>query len=226
MKEFFDKYYFLIIVLSIATILSFLWLVIFNRERLKAKWWELLIVSILHTLIGVGAVKLFAILENGGDFSFKGMSLFGGLFFMPLVYFIYAKIKKLPVLEVFDVFVFSLAITYACSRFNCLHDGCCYGKFIDSTNTMRYPTRELEIVFHSLSAIGAAIFVIKNMCKENVFFIYLGGYGVFRFIIEFMRHSDSNSVFHIAHLWSTLSVIVVITILIIRAYLAKSKKAK
>ena len=223
MEEFFQNYYFLIIMLSAATIVCFLWLFIFNRERLHAKWWELIIVCLLHTFIGVGFVKLFAILESGGDFSNNGMSLYGGLFFMPLVYLIYAKAKKLPVFEIFDIFAVCLAITYFFARFNCIHSGCCLGKIYDNVHGARYPTREIEIVFFAVSAIGGGLLNVRGYLKEKVFLVFLGSYGVLRFILEFMRESSSAGIFHIAHLWSSLSIIVVVTTLIIKAYLKKEK---
>ena len=153
--------------LSAATIVCFLWLFIFNRERLHAKWWELIIIAVLHTIIGVGTVKLFAILESGGDFSNDGMSLYGGLFFMPLTYLIYAKAKKLPVFEVFDIFAVCLAITYFFARFNCIHSGCCLGKIYDKVHGARYPTREIEIAFFAIAAIGGGLLNVRNYLKES-----------------------------------------------------------
>ena len=138
---------FLIIMLSLATLCSFIWLC-FNREKLNSPIWLLLIISILHTLFGVLCVKFFAILEVGFDMSKAGnMSMYGGIFFMPLFYFLYSKIKKIDLGLTFSIFTISIVITYFFARINCLHGGCCYGMEIGNTG-YRYPTRELELIYY------------------------------------------------------------------------------
>ena len=62
-------------------------------------------VAVLHTLIGVLSVKIFAFLETGfNPDSLGNMSLFGGVFFMPVLYFISAKVSKRNIKTVFDIF--------------------------------------------------------------------------------------------------------------------------
>ena len=206
MEEFLKQWLFLIILLTIATALSFVWLFVFNKSKLHAKWWEILIVSILHTLIGVGCVKFFALLEAGFDISKAGsMSMFGGIFFMPLFYIIYAKIKKLPILLVIDIFAVSLVTTLLLARINCLHAGCCLGKTINYD--LRYPTREIEIGYDAIIIALSIFFLLKGYFINKIFFIYLASYGILRFVIEFMRESTSNSLFHIGHVWAIISII-------------------
>lgn len=213
---------FLIIMLSLATVCSFIWLS-FNRDRLNSSLWFLLIVSILHTLFGVLCVKFFAILEVGFDMSKAGnMSMYGGIFFMPIFYFAYAKLKKLDIGLTFSIFAISIVITYFFARMNCLHEGCCYGKEIGSTGYL-YPTRELEIMYYF---VFLCIFIPrllknkdykkkKNERSINVYLIFMFSYGIFRFITEFFRYSSSNSIFHIAHLWSAIAIIVSLVLYII-----------
>lgn len=223
MEEFLKDWLFLIILLTVATGLSFVWLFVFNRKKLNAKWWEILIVAILHTVIGVGCVKLFALLEAGFDASKAGnLSMFGGIFFMPVFYIIYAKIKKLPILFVIDIFSISLVMTLLLARINCLYSGCCLGKSINYD--IRYPTREIEIGYDAIIIALSIFFLYKGMFKNKVFFIYLLSYGVVRFILEFMRESDSGSVFHIGHVWSIVSVVFAVAAILIMNYLDKEKE--
>ena len=53
------------------------------------KWYAVIAFSVLHTVCGVLSVKAFAFLETGDA---GNMSLFGGVFFMPVLYFISAKV--------------------------------------------------------------------------------------------------------------------------------------
>lgn len=224
MNTFWDRYHVLIIILSIATILCFVWLFVFNRKKLNASWWEILIVCLLHTIVGVGFVKFFALLEAGFVASRAGnMSMFGGIFFMPLFYFIYAKIKKLPVGLVFDIFTVALVITLLLARINCLFMGCCVGRFIGDTDR-RYATREAELAYDSLFLGLSIFFVFKNKFTNKIYLLYLSSYGLFRFICETFRYSDDGKIFHIGHVWAFLSLVVGITLLIVFNYLQKEKE--
>ena len=80
--------------------LSVIWLELL-RKRLRTSWWAAVLLGIAHTLIGVLSVKAFAVIE-GADAG--AMSLFGGVFFMPLTYILGAKLFKRPLGEVADVF--------------------------------------------------------------------------------------------------------------------------
>ena len=224
MKAFWETYHVLIVILTIATALCFVWLFVFNRKKLNASWWEILIVCLLHTLVGVGFVKFFALLEAGFVASKAGnMSMFGGIFFMPIFYYVYAKIKKLPVGLVFDIFTVSLVITLMLARINCLFMGCCTGRIIGYTEK-RYATREAELVYDALF-LGLAIYCIfKNKFANKIYLIYLSSYGLFRFICEIFRESISGTVFHIAHVWAGLSILIGVTLLIVMNYLEKEKQ--
>lgn len=206
MKAFFETWYFLIIMLSLATIGVFVWLYL-NRKTLNAKWWEVLIVSVLHTLVGVAFVKLFALIEVGFNASIAGsVSLFGGIFFMPLFYALYAIIKKLDVKKVFDVFANALVITYVFARANCLYSGCCLGIQIGTTDIL-FPVREAEMLFHVLFVILTSMRTLKGELNGNGYAIYIAGYGLFRFVFEFLRQSASTSIMHIAHVWSLVAIV-------------------
>ena len=78
----------LYIVLLFAGLVTFLWLMLF-RERLNMTWYAALILSIIHVFYGVACVKVFAFMEGSGIGS---MSIYGAVFFMPVGYFIGAKL--------------------------------------------------------------------------------------------------------------------------------------
>ena len=76
---------------------------------------------------------------------------------------------------------------------------------IGNTNC-RVPTRALELLFYLIFIIITADKIYKNKTSGYVYPIYMLSYGVFRFIIEFMRESDANSALHIGHIWSIISI--------------------
>ena len=211
--------------LVLATIISFVWLFIFNRKKLNAKWWEVLILALLHTAYGVLTVKFFAILEVGFNFEKAGsMSLFGGIFFMPIMYFAYAKIKKLPLSLVFDIFVVPLAATLLLARINCFHGGCCQGIILGS-NGFKWPAREVDLLIHAIFLIFIIPWVLKGKSRGMAYPLYMVAYGLFRFINEWFRESVSASLFHIGHIWAIVSFVIGLALLVI-IYLKQQKGVK
>lgn len=213
--EFIKTHWFLLLLLGIASVLVFVWLFILNRNKLNAKWWELLIITVIHTTYGVFAVMLFAILESGFDFSkFGNISMFGGFFLMPVMYLVYAKIKKLPLSLVFDIFTIALAGTLLLARTNCLYVGCCQGIEIGN-NGFKWPAREFDLAIHALFLIFALPWIYKERAKGLAYPLYLATYGLFRFLNEWFRESESTSPFHIGHIWAIISFVIGISLLII-----------
>ena len=219
--EFLKNWYFLIIMLTLASVGVFVWLFV-NRTKLNAKWREILIVTILHVFVGVGTVKFWALLEAGFNVEKAGnMSLFGGIFIMPLFYFVYAKIKRLKVLDVFNIFSVCLAFTLLCARLNCFHSGCCYGIKLGNGD-FRFPTREIELVFYLVFIIYSVYKIINEKKYINRYVMFVLEYGIFRFGIEWLRESESKSVFHIGHIWA-ITCILIGTLLVV-LYVIKNKK--
>lgn len=196
--------YRLYFLLAIPTIFGCFWISQF-KEKLRIKEWMALVLSILNTVFGVLFVKLFAFLETGGE---GGMSLYGGIFFLPVVYFALAKLSKRSVADVFDIFAICTICTVMCARFNCILAGCCLGNLIPGSETMRWPTRELEIIFY----IVLFIVLRKKVCKKEysglIYPIYMMSYGAFRFVVEFFRESNRVLGFiHVSHIWSLIAII-------------------
>ena len=205
--EFLKTYYFLIIMLTLASGGVFGWLFI-NREKLHAKWWEVLIVTLIHVVYGVLTVKFFALLEAGFDVAKAGnMSLFGGIFFMPLFYVAYALIKKLPFTLVFDIFTICLVGTLFFARINCLYAGCCIGMHIGDS-AARWPTRGFELLYDAIFMTFTLPWIYKNKSLGRAYPIYMMSYGLTRFISEWFRESTSSSPFHIGHIWAIVSMVV------------------
>lgn len=120
----------LFLLLSAGSVFNVIWLTTF-RNRLQMKMGAVLIVSILHTVFGVMAVRLFAFAEGGFDSSKAGnMSLFGGVFLMPIAYWLGAKLTKRSMKEVYDLLTICMIFTLMCARINCIIGGCCKGMLI------------------------------------------------------------------------------------------------
>lgn len=195
---------FLYILLAVATIYGCYWLSQY-KETLRMKGWMAIPLAILHTALGVLCVTAFAFLESGDG---GNMSLFGAVFFMPVLYFAGAKLTGRKVADVFDIFAVTMIFTLMCARVNCLIGGCCLGKCIPGTE-WRWPTRQLELVFYAVLLIYLWNKVGKPGFSGKVYPIYMMAYGAFRFIVEWFRETDNPiGFFHISHIWALVSVAV------------------
>ena len=196
------------IILAVGIIYNFYWLYE-CRKRLEMNQLTILTISVIHTIVGVFLVKIFAFFESGFDMESVGkMSIYGATFLMPVFYLLLAKYTGKNISDIFDIFTICMLFTLMCSRWNCILSGCCLGKTITENTSLRWPTRELEIIYYFV-----LIYVLKKKIfkKENrgtLYPIYMISYGIFRFIIECFREADSNFIFHKAHIWSLISICV------------------
>ena len=196
----------LYLLLALGTIFNIFWLFNF-QDRLKMKWWAVLLISVLHTVYGVLTVMLFAFAESGfNPDSLGNMSIFGGVFLMPIAYFLGANLFKRKPGEVFDIFLICMMFTLMCARIYCIISGCCKGCLIFGSETARWPTRELEVVFYIVLLIIFGRRVKRNESRGELYPAYMFLYGIFRFITEFFRVSErSAGIFHLSHLWALIS---------------------
>lgn len=195
----------LILLLGCGTLFNVYWLHR-CRERLHLRWLSVLLLSVLHTVLGVLSVKVFALFETG---NFSNMSLFGGVFFMPLFYWGVAKLAKQKAADVFDVFTICLVFTLMCARLNCIISGCCLGAHIpiEGLTHLRFPTREMELLFYVLLLSQLWRKVVTGSARGMIYPIYMISYGIFRLVTETLRFSDrTDSILHVSHLWALLSL--------------------
>lgn len=196
----------ILLLLGTAFTAAWLWKM---HDRLSIKKPVMLLpIALLHTAAGVLSVKVFAFLESG---DIGNMSLFGGIFFMPLLYFFGARLMQWKRENVFDVFTICMILTLLCARINCRISGCCGGLPIVGTQ-FRFPTRELEIIYYGIML---AVLIPKVQKREHpggIYPIYMTTYGAFRFVVEFFRESSSARLFHLAHFWAAMCCLIGLSI--------------
>ena len=199
----------LIWILLAATSLTFWWLLHF-RKRLGLRTVWILVLSICHTLIGTASVKLFAALEGAPG----GMSIYGAVFFLPVFCLTVSLVLKINVSEAFDLLTIPAISTLALARINCLISGCCSGIYIERLG-IEFPVREIEIIYYFLFWNFFGIKVLKKKSEGKVYPYFLLSYGFLRFALEFVRNNTPIfGSFHFAHIWSAISVLAGVAILI------------
>lgn len=166
-------------------------------------------------LSGFLSARLMYIIEYAppGSAEFKrvvfslssGFSLFGSFFGVPLGMWLFARIKKIPFLPLFDHIMWMAPLGHAFGRLGCFLAGCCHGKptelawgvtFTDPRAMV--PARWLGTPLHPTQLVEAAVdFAIAAalwpVLKANhrpggvVTGLYFIAYGALRFAVEPLR---------------------------------------
>lgn len=169
--------------------------------------YSVLILATLTILFGILSATLFQYIFNllDGINEFGAMTFYGGLIggtgFFILFYFIFIKKKyNISILNIVIIAPACIALAHAFGRIGCFADGCCYGIETDSFLGVKfpfldhkvYPTQLFESAF--LFILGGLLYYLA-IKKNNKYTmpIYLLSYGVWRFLIEFIRGDDRGA---------------------------------
>ena len=174
------------------------------------------LLGIISIVIGFLSASLVQSVYNyiaSGKWSWGGVTFMGGLFGGVIVFvlggFIFSKGEvRAQFVEVCEIGLACIPTAHAFGRIGCFSVGCCYGAKVEEgdpfaflgvvfkhgagAGVLRYPTQLIEAVFLFILAGLTILFVIKN--KKINFPLYFGGYGIFRFMLEFLRDDARGSI--------------------------------
>lgn len=130
-----------------------------------------------------------------GGFVFYG-GLIGGIIAIPVA----KKIHKIEVFGIIKAVIPCIPLAHAIGRIGCHLTGCCYGIFYEGSLRIIYhnnpfapndiglfPVQLAEAACNLFLAGILLIYLLKNGPVINNVYIYLIGYSIIRFIIEFFR---------------------------------------
>lgn len=179
------------------------------HKVIEIKWYEALVIALLHDMVGYAAMRLLAIIEVGGDISrAANMRLFGAVFLLPVLYYLWAKIRKHDKAVVMDIASICLAIGLISGRLNCLTSGCCAGSLISAESGLRWPIREIELVFYIAFIAWYCPKILRRETKGQVYPVFLISYGLLRFVLEWFRVEYSGiGNLHFGTIWSIASIL-------------------
>lgn len=240
----FDSYSIMIL---IGIVMCFVYLEIYYRARkldrflLSAIEINGVIAIIVGVVFSVLFQNLYDFIENPSAYSWTwAMTFYGGLIGGVLSflggYFLFIKKKFGPQMK--DLLVIapaSITIAHGIGRIGCFLAGCCYGKLTDSWLGVdfpgigkRYPTNLFEAIFLILLSVALLLLAIKKNFQYNTP-IYLISYGVWRFLIEYLR-DDHRGDFVMgltpSQFWSIVMVFAGIAYIFLYRHLVKKKASK
>ena len=126
-----------------------------------------------------------SLLQSG--FTFYG-GLIGGLIFYIFFSYKYCDLKIIWIS--LNAAVIPLLIAHAIGRVGCFFAGCCYGLPVAKDNLVNlffdiHPTQLYESFF--LFSLALFLFKVEKKHPLSLVYFYFIAYGVFRFLIEFLR---------------------------------------
>jgi len=137
----------------------------------------------------------------------SGMSYHGGVIGIPLILFYYCRTRRLPFTHFIEMFIPTVPIGYMFGRIGNFMNGELYGRITNVPWGMyfyqyagsikkpypflRHPSQLYEAFFEGL-ILFLILWLPRKKINTNGYLtaMYLGGYGIFRFIIEFFREPD------------------------------------
>ena len=162
--------------------------------------------------------------ELGSGMTFIG-GLIGGVACFLAIYFIFRKKYTARLYEVISLLPCSILIAHAFGRIGCFFAGCCYGKETDSFLGVQFPdlphpvhpTQLYEAAFLFVLFAVSVYLILKKDFKHNLS-LYLIAYGVFRFLIEYVRGDDRGELVGFvspSQFWSILMVVAGVAIIFV-----------
>jgi phosphatidylglycerol:prolipoprotein diacylglycerol transferase len=136
-----------------------------------------------------------------------GMSFHGGLLGVVIAVVVFCRRRKLPILLTGDILATSATIGLGLGRIGNFINGELWGRTTDLPWGMifpgggplpRHPSQLYEAALEGLLLFVILYFMHRRRVAEGVpFFCFFIGYGLFRFLIEFVRQPDA----HLGFLW-------------------------
>lgn len=108
-------------------------------------------------------------------------------------------------------------------RIGCTCVGCCGGIMYGN---IQIPVQPIEAVLDSVLAVALMVLYAKRKRKSGEqYLLYMSGYGIIRFILEFMRERKILFVgMSLSHIWALLTVTIGMVIIVRRRGSVKCEK--
>lgn len=166
-------------------------------------------------MIGYSGAKILYILENWSQvrktgLSFGGVSLFGSLFFVPMVLWVGKFLYKCPYRSFLDYCAPAGILMIACVRLGCFFKGCCGGyQFWIGNRPVILPVQLLEC--------GLDLFLLewilrlekRNSLENGRYGVFLLGYGIYRFFLEWIRRTPKDALlFSNGQIFSCVAIVI------------------
>lgn len=228
--------------IAIGVLCAVLVLFIFAKGRIKDSFIDFLFYNgVVAIALGFGAATLFQSFYNyldSGVWKWGGMTFMGGLIGGVVTflvgYFIFRKRLEGRLVDIISLLPCCIVIAHAFGRIGCFFAGCCYGKPTDSFLGVQFPfldhkvhpTQLYESAFLFILFAVMLYLYLKKGFKHNLS-LYLLSYGIFRFLIEFVRGDDRGAFvggISPSQFWALVMIVASVAVYFLLDYLFKLRE--
>lgn len=229
------------VMIAVGILCAFATLFLYAKKKnVDARFTDFIFYNGLASIIvGFGFATLFQAVYNyienpkegfhiGSGMTFIG-GLIGGVVCFMSVYIVFRKRYTTCLHEVISILPCSILVAHAFGRIGCFFAGCCYGKETDSVlgvmfpnlDVSVHPTQLYEAAFLFIMFAVCSYLVLKHNFKDNLS-LYLISYGIFRFLIEYLRGDERGKLIGVispSQFWSVVMVLAGLTMLFVMRYI-------
>ncbi len=163
-----------------------------------------------------------------------GIVVYGGLMGGFVGFFLFIRLRRLPLLPLFDLFMPAVALAQGFGRIGCFLNGCCYGTEYSGPLAVQFPFLDYRVHPTQLyeSAFCFLLFLFLYSLWRNrvriptgaVTVAYFNLYAVWRFGIEFLRGDNAKAFLHLTVAqWISL-VIFILSLFVYFCFLINGRK--
>ncbi len=151
-----------------------------------------------------------------------GFVFYGGLIGAVFGVFVYSRQFRLPFWHLTDSLIPSVPLMHAIGRIGCFCAGCCYGRateppwgvyFRDDSvapaGVALFPVQLLESGLNLILFFVLFCYSRKPKAKRRITGLYIAGYGIIRFILEFFRGDGDRGILWIMSTSQWISIILI-----------------
>lgn len=188
-----------------------------------------IITAIMLAVLGYVGAKLLYTFENWeqvqlNGLTLSGVSFFGTVFFMPIALFLMAKLARIDYKDYLDYCTPAGLLMLTSIRTGCFLNGCCHGiMWWYKGRPVIFPSQLLECALDLL--LMYLLFRMKDKIDKGMsYMVFMGGYGILRFAVEFTRDTE-KSIMHMSHgqWFSIICVVIAAAVLIINKFANKKR---
>lgn len=175
--------------------------------KYRIPWWKGTTVTLLLTVAGTAGTFLMYYIENG---RFGGLSFYGAVFLVPVVFAAVAPMLRIPYEKVMDLCAVGECIMLALMKVHCILSGCCVGRvlFAAATEKVRFPSRETELIAAIVIFAVLLRWALTGKKNGQLYPWYLVVYGCTRFVLNIFREAwvIKEMILPFGNIWSLVAI--------------------
>jgi len=187
---------------------------------IQSKWyniklWKSIPLALMLTLVGTLSTYIWNYVESG---NFDGVSFFGAVFIVPVVFVAVSKILNIRYGILMDLCAPAECAMLVIMKSLCFVNGCCYGIGLYTSKLgglVRFPSQIVELL-NALVLVVVLLYLSKQIKNRgSIYLWYMILYGSTRFVLNFFRDTAPVFLFlGFGSIWALASLIIGILIMI------------